>query len=43
MLVMYNMYVSDKVQLWVVNLLFLTKVALKELQATYAVLTVVSG
>ena len=34
MLVMYNMYVctvSDKVQLWVANFLFLTKVALKEL------------
>ena len=31
--------VSDKVRLWVTNLLSLTKVAVKEPQATYAVLT----
>ena len=40
MLVMYNiLYVSDKVQLWVTNLLSLTKVAVKEPQAAYAALT----
>ena len=32
-------YVSDKVRLWVTNLLSLTKVAVKEPQATYAALT----
>ena len=40
MLVMYNtLYVSDKVQPWITNLLSLTKVAVKEPQAAYAALT----
>ena len=40
MLVIYKtLYVSDKVQLWVTNLLSLTKVAVKEPQAAYAALT----
>ena len=32
-------YVSDKVQLWVTNLLSVTKIAVKESQAAYAALT----
>ena len=32
-------YISDKVQLWVTNLLSLTKIAVKEPQAAYAALT----
>ena len=40
MLVIYKtLHVSDKVQLWVTNLLSLTKVAVKEPQAAYAALT----